>query len=61
LVSARPGDPDQPVRQQLYLRALATVPKISVHLGHFLSHAVRMPLVVPAGQPPHFVKVIKTE
>jgi hypothetical protein len=61
LVSARPGDPDQPVRQQLYLRALATVPKISVHLGHFLSHAVRMPLVVPAGQPPQFVKVIKTE
>ena len=26
LVSARPNDPDQPVRQQLYLRALRTVP-----------------------------------
>ncbi len=26
LVSARPSDPHQPVRQQLYLRALATLP-----------------------------------
>lgn len=25
-VSARPSDPHQPVRQQLYLRALATLP-----------------------------------
>ena len=61
LVSARPGDLTQPVRQQLYLRALATVPNISVHLGHFLVHEVTMALVVPAGQPQQFVKVIKTE
>jgi hypothetical protein len=37
------------------------LPKVSIHLGHFLSHAVTMPLVVPAGQPPQFVRVIKTE
>jgi len=61
LVSARPNDPDQPVRQQLFLRALATLPKVSVHLGHFLTHEVRMALVVPPGQPQQFVKVIKTE
>jgi EAL domain-containing protein (putative c-di-GMP-specific phosphodiesterase class I) len=30
LVSARPNDPSQPQRQQLYLRALATLPKVSV-------------------------------
>jgi hypothetical protein len=29
LVSARLSDPDQPVRQQLYLRALGTLPKVS--------------------------------
>jgi NYN domain len=61
LVSARPNDPDQPVRQQLYLRALGTVPKISVHFGHFLSHEVTMALVVPPGQLQKYVKVIKTE
>jgi len=27
IVSARPSDPDQPLRQQLYLRALQTLPK----------------------------------
>lgn len=61
LVSARPGDPDQPVRQQTYLRALATLPKVSVHLGHFLTHEVMMPLAVPAGQPQTYVRVVKTE
>jgi hypothetical protein len=61
LVSARPSDLTQPQRQQLYLRALATVPNISVHLGHFLVHEVMMALVVPPGQPQQFVKVIKTE
>jgi hypothetical protein len=61
LVSARPNDLDQPVRQQLYLRALGTLPKVSVHFGHFLTHAVTMPLVMPAGQPQQYVRVIKTE
>ena len=40
LVSARPNDPDQPTRQQLYLRAPRTLPGVSVHLGHFLSHEI---------------------
>ena len=61
LVSARPNDPDQPVRQQLYLRALGTLPKVSVHLGHFLTHMVTMPLVVSAGHPQQYARVIKTE
>jgi uncharacterized LabA/DUF88 family protein len=59
-VSARPNDLDQPVRQQLYLRALGTLPKVSVHFGHFLTHEVTMPLVVPQGQQ-RYVRVIKTE
>lgn len=42
-VSARPHDPDQPQRQQTYLRALATVPQVEVHFGHFLTHEVSMP------------------
>ena len=42
-VSARPNDPDQATRQQTYFRALATEPRISIHLGHFLTHEVQMP------------------
>ncbi len=61
LVSARPNDPGQPVRQQLYLRALRTLPGLSIHLGHFLSHEVTMPLVVPQGQRQTYVRVWKTE
>ena len=60
-VSARPSDPDQPVRQQLYLRALKTLPKVSMHLGHVLTHEVTMPLVGPPGQPQQDARVIKTE
>ncbi|HET6534549.1 MAG TPA: NYN domain-containing protein [Sphingomicrobium sp.] len=42
-VSARPHDPDQPQRQQTYFRALATIPEVTIHLGHFLTHEVTMP------------------
>lgn len=61
MVSARPGDPDQPVRQQLYIRALGTLPKVSVYYGHFLTSKVWMPKVMPPGQPMEYVRVIKTE
>ena len=61
LVSARPSDPGQPVRQHAYLRALRTLPKVSIHLGHFLTHEIMMPMVVPPGQPQQYVRVIKTE
>lgn len=42
-VSARPGDPDQPMRQQTYIRALETIPHLTVHYGHFLTHCVPFP------------------
>jgi uncharacterized LabA/DUF88 family protein len=61
LVTARPGDPDQSVRQQLYFRALRTLPGLSVHLGHFLSHEVTMPLPPVPGHRQQYVRVIKTE
>lgn len=60
-VKPRPGDPGQAVRQQLYLRALSTLPGLSIHYGHFLSHEVTMPLVPVPGQRQQFARVIKTE
>ncbi len=61
VVSARPNDPDQPVRQQTYLRALQTLPEITIHRGHYLSHDVYMPLAAPPATGPRHAKVIKTE
>ncbi len=58
LVKPRPHDPDQAVRQATYLRALRTIPNLTIHEGHFLSHVVAMP---SAANPAKMVDVIKTE
>ena len=39
-VSARPGDPEKPHRQDTYLKALATLPDVSLHYGYFLPRLV---------------------
>lgn len=61
LVTARPNDPDQPNRQQLYLRALRTIPNLEIIYGHFLEHVITMPVAHPAPGTPKHVRVIKTE
>jgi uncharacterized LabA/DUF88 family protein len=61
LVSARPGDPDQPNRQQMYLRALRTLPNLEIIYGHFLEHEIMMPLAKPPAKGSKYVRVIKTE
>ncbi len=61
IVSARPGDPQQPQRQQTYLRALRTIPNLSIHLGYYLSHPARMPLAHPRRLGPKTVEIMKTE
>ena len=52
-VEARPGDTDLPVRQAAYLRALATLSRVEVVYGTFLTSCVRAPVVVrdQAGYP----------
>jgi len=60
-------DPDQPIRQKTYIRALKKyIPEISVYYGKFLSHNVFKPLAYPInknlfGKNIKFVNVIKTE
>ncbi|MBE7533949.1 MAG: NYN domain-containing protein [Chloroflexi bacterium] len=58
LVNPRPTDPDQLTRQQIYLRALQTIPNLEIIYGHFLTHEIMMPLAPPKNG---YVKVIKTE
>ena len=58
LVDPRPHDPDKRTRQETYLRALATIPNLSMTFGYFLTHEVTMPL---AGGKGGYATVVKTE
>jgi uncharacterized LabA/DUF88 family protein len=60
-VSARNHDPGQPVRQDVYLRALRTLPTVSIIFGTFLTTTVRMRLAHPPLGSSPYVDVIKTE
>ena len=60
-VSARKDDPAKPTRQQIYLRALRTIPDLKIVYGSFLSHDVIMPLAEPTVGGPRFAKVTRTE
>ena len=58
-ISARPGNPGAPNDQQIYLRALRTIPNLSITYGHFLTHSVSMALT--GVTPTKRVWVVKTE
>ena len=58
-VAARPDAPHGPEQQNAYLRALSTVPALSVHEGGFQSLKARLPLA--GTDPPVIVDVIKTQ
>jgi uncharacterized LabA/DUF88 family protein len=63
-VKSRPNDPDQHVRQQIYLRALATIPHLAIIEGSFLTKKVRARLVAPITTPTgvlNTVSVYRTE
>lgn len=60
-VSARPGDPGKPTRQQTYLRALGTIPNLEIIYGQFLQSKIFMPLAKAPKSGSRYVRVIKTE
>lgn len=60
-VNARPSDPNQPTRQATYLRALSTIPHLTIYYGHFLTHIVKMPLAYSAQGQNSYADVFKTE
>ena len=57
-VTSTRNDPSRHIRQHQYLRALATLPEVQIHLGHFRRDQVRMPVAYP---PPNTIEVIKTK
>ena len=61
LVTSRPNDPNQAQRQQTYLRALQTIPNLTIHYGHFLSMRKRRLLARQPATGPRTVEVLDTE
>jgi len=60
-VEARPPDLRQPARQRAYLRALQTIPNLSIHYGQYKTRAVRLPLARPPASGPKIAHVLRTE
>lgn len=58
MVSPRAGDDSAPVRQEAYLRALRTIPNLTIHNGRFLPKTKVRPLV---SNPSEYVEVHDTE
>ncbi len=61
LVKNRRNNPAQSMRQQFYLRALRTLPDLTIWLGHYLESKTRMPYANPPAGGPATVEVIKSE
>ncbi len=59
-VSARPGDPGQPMRQLFYFRALATT-GVQLIYGRYLSHVVKAFKAKQVKGEPPFIDIVKTE
>ncbi len=60
-VAKRDDDPQQIERQRVYVRALRTIPNLSVHFGRFLSKEKDMYLAASTPGNPQFAKVVRTE
>jgi len=62
LVNPDPSDPQRRQRQETYIRALETLPNLSVHYGHYLQSTPYMRLAAPPPPPSRpTVRVIKME
>lgn len=60
LVQNTPNDKTKAQRQQTFIRALETLPGLTVHYGSFLASKVTMPLVKPTAQA-HNAYVVRME
>ena len=63
LLQPRPGDPQtqRRERQRTYIRALETIPNLTVHYGQFRSHTKLRPLATPTPGLQRTVEILDTE
>lgn len=57
-VKPMPGNPDAPIRQNTFWRALQTLPNVSIIEGDFRKRKTRAAVVTP---PPNTIEIYKTE
>ena len=60
LIRSGSHDPQKEIRQQTYLRALRTIPRLDIHEGRFQSNTAKRPLAAPPSDGQRFVSVIET-
>lgn len=60
-VTAMPHDLDQPRRQETYLRALRTLPNLTIHFGSFKVYPAWLPLLQPPATGSPLVRVLKPQ
>lgn len=61
IVESRPSDLRRPAHQQAYLRALQTIPSVSIYYGQYKTRAIRLPLAKPPASGPQTAHVLRTE
>lgn len=61
LVRPRPNDPHQLERQDVYLRALSTLPGLEIQYGEFRERIKKRPLARPRPNLPKYVRIRDTE
>lgn len=61
LVTPTLNDPQKLQRQLTFIRALETIPNLSVHYGYFMTHPVWRPLTNPPKEGPTMVEVLDTK
>ena len=61
LVHPRPDNPNLQHRQLIYIRALATIPNLTIHYGQFRPRRLRRPLVEPIPGRSRVVEVFDME
>ena len=57
LVQGRVGNPQRPIRQRMYLRALETIPDLTIHYGQFRDRRKFRRLVTPIPGIPRTVEI----
>lgn len=61
LVTPTPNDPQKLQRQLTLIRALETIPNLTVHYGYFLTHSVWRPLANSPEKTPEMVRILDTK
>lgn len=61
MVSARGADTGQVSRQEIYIRALRTLPDVEIIFGSFMTQRRMRPLAMPPSEGSRFVEILDTE